>query len=105
MSAGAYPCLSTSRAACSPPDGAPAPDRVMVARDELERVRGAIEHLSDEHRETLLLAIAGELSYDEIATMLEIPVGTVKSRVARARRMLTSATTTRSERDDEEAAP
>jgi len=87
------------------PDDAPAPDRVMVARDELERVRDAIEHLSDEHRETLLLAIAGELSYDEIATMLEIPVGTVKSRVARARRMLTSATTTRSERDDEEVAP
>ncbi len=64
------------------------PDRVVAARDELSRVAAEIEALSPEHREALLMAIAGDLSYGDISEILGIPVGTVKSRVANARRRL-----------------
>jgi RNA polymerase sigma-70 factor (ECF subfamily) len=40
------------------------------------------------HREVLLLTFVQELSYQETATTLEIPVGTVKSRLSNARRAL-----------------
>lgn len=48
----------------------------------------ALLNLSADDRSTLLLTVWGELSYDEVATALDIPVGTVRSRIARARRQL-----------------
>jgi RNA polymerase sigma factor (sigma-70 family) len=69
-------------------DPGPTPDRVVAGRDELHRLAGGLRELSQEHRETLLLALAGDLSYPEIAEVLGVPVGTVKSRVAKARRQL-----------------
>jgi RNA polymerase sigma factor (sigma-70 family) len=69
-------------------DPEPSPDRVVAARDELQRVSGWLGELSTELRETLLLALAGDLSYPEIAEVLGVPLGTVKSRVANARRQL-----------------
>lgn len=46
----------------------------------------ALQRLRAGEREALLLLAWGELSYDEIAVALGVPVGTVKSRIARARR-------------------
>ena len=80
-------------------DTDPDPERIVASRDELDHVNARIEALSDEHREALLLSIAGDLSYAEIAELLQVPVGTVKSRVANARRNLGAA---RSESPDEE---
>lgn len=48
-------------------------------------VRQAFMQLSKDHRDVLALVDIGGFSYDETAKMLEIPVGTVMSRVARAR--------------------
>ncbi len=48
-------------------------------------VRRAIEQLDDAHREVLLLREYEQLSYDEIAALLRIPVNTVRSRLFRAR--------------------
>jgi RNA polymerase sigma-70 factor (ECF subfamily) len=56
-----------------------------VAREELAR---AFRQLAAAHREVLLLTFVQELSYQETATALAIPVGTVKSRVSNARRAL-----------------
>jgi RNA polymerase sigma-70 factor (ECF subfamily) len=50
----------------------------------------AVNHLSLEHRQILLLVSVEELSYREIADELEIPLGTVMSRLARARERLRS---------------
>ena len=50
------------------------PDRVVAARDELSRVGAAIEALSPEHRETLMMAIVGDLSYGEISEILGVPL-------------------------------
>lgn len=48
----------------------------------------ALGRLSLQDRETLLLVVWGELSYDETAAALSIPVGTVRSRISRARSAL-----------------
>jgi RNA polymerase sigma factor (sigma-70 family) len=48
----------------------------------------ALRRLSTADREALLLIAWGELSYDEAAQVLKVPVGTVRSRIARARRQL-----------------
>lgn len=53
-----------------------------------ERVLEAIDHLPHDFREVLALSDMEGLSYAEIAATLEIPVGTVKSRLFRARRLL-----------------
>ena len=49
---------------------------------ELDR---ALARLPTEHREILLLREIEDMSYDEIAEVLDISLGTVKSRIARAR--------------------
>ena len=49
-----------------------------------------LRRLSGEDRDALLLVVWGELSYEEAAAALEVPIGTVKSRIARARRVLGS---------------
>jgi RNA polymerase sigma-70 factor, ECF subfamily len=55
---------------------------------EREQVRAAIEQLPLEFREIILLREYEELSYQEIATLLNCPPGTVMSRLARARSRL-----------------
>lgn len=52
---------------------------------ELERVQSAMEQLPDDQRETILLIGVEGFSYDEAATILEVPMGTVRSRLSRAR--------------------
>ncbi len=64
------------------------PERVAAGRGQLAKVQAAIAALTPKLRDTLLLASAGDHSYDEIAAMLSVPVGTVKWRVAEARRIL-----------------
>ncbi|MGH6944289.1 MAG: sigma-70 family RNA polymerase sigma factor [Geminicoccaceae bacterium] len=51
-------------------------------------VQRAFERLSGEHRETLLLVAVEGLSYEEAAVIVEVPVGTVRSRLSRARAAL-----------------
>ena len=57
-------------------------------RLELERVDVAMEGLPEEQRSALLLVAIEGCSYAEVAEILDIPLGTVMSRVARARRSL-----------------
>ena len=58
------------------------------ARVELIEIMREIERLPAEQREVLLLAAVEELRYEEIATVLGIPIGTVMSRLSRARAKL-----------------
>lgn len=64
------------------------PERAALVRDEAQRVRRAIAALSPTLRDTLLLAASGEHTYEEIASMLGKPLGTIKWRVAEARRIV-----------------
>ena len=70
--------------------GAPGPEQAAVARDQARRVRRAIASLSPTLRDTLVLAASGEHTYEEIATLLGKPLGTIKWRVAEARRLVTA---------------
>ena len=55
---------------------------------ELSELLQQVGRLPVEQRETLMLAAVEELKYEEIATMLSVPVGTVMSRLSRAREKL-----------------
>jgi len=70
----------------------PSPERAAIARDACERTRRAIAGLSPTLRDTLLLAASGEHTYEEIGSLLGIPVGTVKWRVVEARRLVRART-------------
>jgi RNA polymerase sigma-70 factor, ECF subfamily len=59
--------------------------RAPELRSDLARVSDALQQLRPEHRELLMLVCVEELSYKEAAELLQIPMGTVMSRLARAR--------------------
>jgi RNA polymerase sigma-70 factor, ECF subfamily len=61
---------------------------LYVSKMEAEQVRAAIQKLSEEFREIILLREYEDLSYHEIAGILGCPVGTVMSRLGRARAKL-----------------
>jgi RNA polymerase sigma factor (sigma-70 family) len=62
------------------------PETILMNRSSIQRVQRAIEDLPAHYRETLLLCEVEEMSYQQIAEILSIPIGTVMSRLARARR-------------------
>lgn len=53
-----------------------------------QAILDALSHLSEEHQSVLLLISVEELSYAEVASVVGVPVGTVMSRLSRARRQL-----------------
>ena len=67
---------------------ATAPDKALERKEESQLLMRAIEQLPFGHRTILLLKEIEDLSYDEIAATLNLPLGTVKSRLARARKSL-----------------
>ena len=64
------------------------PDDISVTTEFIDRIGQGMEKLSAKHREILVLRNIKNLSYEEIAGILGISVGTVKSRIARARESL-----------------
>lgn len=63
---------------------APSPERVLVARTELQEVWSAVASLPQQQRAIFLLRFAEEMSLAEIATVLRLRVGTVKTHLFRA---------------------
>jgi RNA polymerase sigma-70 factor (ECF subfamily) len=68
-------------------DGERAEDR-LLREERATIVQRALSRLSDEHRTILVLREIEDYDYDEIARVLELPVGTVRSRLHRARLQL-----------------
>jgi len=65
-----------------------APDAQLLRKADHDMLKRAIEELPLEFRETLVLRELEKLPYKEIADMTDVPLGTVMSRLARARRQL-----------------
>lgn len=66
----------------------PEPDRVLAQKELADRLRGALERLPFEQRTAIVLREVDGLSYEEIAFSLGLAIGTVKSRLTRARQAL-----------------
>jgi RNA polymerase sigma-70 factor (ECF subfamily) len=64
------------------------PESILLQRSDWQVVERALEQLPVAYREVLLLCEVEEMSYQEISTTLAIPMGTVMSRLSRARRAL-----------------
>ncbi|GAB1487600.1 RNA polymerase sigma factor RpoE [Opitutaceae bacterium] len=64
------------------------PEDATVTQELVDRIAVGMEKLGAKHREILILRNVKNLSYEEIAVILGLSVGTVKSRIARAREAL-----------------
>lgn len=71
-----------------PADRSPNPEQGLLEESRRDHVRRAIARLEPEFRETLVLREIEGLSYKEIAAVLDVPAGTVMSRLSRARQRL-----------------
>lgn len=69
-------------------DPTPDPEMALIAKEQAEVLQRAVKSLPEAARAVLVLREYGELSYQEIAGVLEIPVGTVMSRLNYARNRL-----------------
>lgn len=74
--------------AAEPADPAPGPETSLAEAGRAQAVRDAIERLPAEFREALLLREMEGMPYKEIAYVLKAPIGTVMSRLSRARALL-----------------
>lgn len=71
-------------------DPGASPEEEAVSREQRRRLRSAIRDLPPEFRHAVVLRDLEGLSYDEIARVLKVPIGTVRSRIARGRAALLS---------------
>jgi RNA polymerase sigma-70 factor (ECF subfamily) len=66
-------------------DAEPTPEEHLIRLDNLAALNGALDQLQPALREVLLLCDVEELKYKDIALILDVPIGTVMSRISRAR--------------------
>jgi RNA polymerase sigma factor (sigma-70 family) len=70
------------------PDSSPGPEATLAQRQDLAALDGALNALPVRWRECLVLREVEALSYKEMARIMDVPIGTVMSRLARARQAL-----------------
>ncbi len=70
------------------PAAAETPETVLLARVDQQAIEKALEELPVKFREIILLCDVEEMTYQEIAATLAIPIGTVMSRLSRARKAM-----------------
>jgi RNA polymerase sigma-70 factor (ECF subfamily) len=84
----AWPIPAADEESLGPADESFDPERLAVRRADREMLRRALEELPPEFREVTVLREFEGLSYQQIAVVAGVPVGTVMSRLSRARRQL-----------------
>ncbi len=67
------------------PGNTPLPDAELERQEQTEQLMEALDRLSEEHRSILVLREMEEMDYDAISEILDLPIGTVRSRLHRAR--------------------
>lgn len=70
------------------PDDRPTPEEAAISKEERENLQLAMQSIEPEQRQILTLRVVNDLSYTDIAQVLGIREGTVKSRLSRARESL-----------------
>ena len=66
------------------------PSQLVEEQEQMQRLRVALHQLRDEEKEVFLLRQNGDLTYDEIAQLRNMPVGTVKTQMRSALQKLRS---------------
>ena len=84
----AGPSLNDEEVNIDVADTAATPHEAAEQQELRELIEEGLQALSPDHRQVLILREMHQLSYDEIAQSLDIDVGTVKSRISRARKQL-----------------
>ena len=69
-------------------DNKPTPDSVFMSKLRQKRIMEAINNLSPKFKEVIILCEIDDLSYEQIAEKLKVPIGTVKSRIYNAKKEL-----------------
>ncbi len=82
------PSLDDETVCADVADPAPTPEQAAERRELKAQIEAGLRTLSPEHRAVLILREMRQLSYDEIAEVLSLDLGTVKSRISRGRRQL-----------------
>ena len=82
------PSLDDETVSAEVPDPTPTPEKAVEQQELRRQIEAGLQTLSPEHREVLILREIQQLSYDEIADVLSLDLGTVKSRINRGRRQL-----------------
>jgi RNA polymerase sigma factor (sigma-70 family) len=77
--------LEDNPATLDTPDAGPTPEDILIRLDNQAALHAALEQLQPQLREVLLLCDVEEIKYKEIALILDVPIGTVMSRISRAR--------------------
>lgn len=88
LKSGATVSLDSEEGEAIQPMAAETPETLLLARANQEMVQDAIAELPVIFREVILLCEVEEMSYGEIAETISVPIGTVMSRLARARKAL-----------------
>jgi RNA polymerase sigma-70 factor (ECF subfamily) len=83
--------LDDDEAGLPEPVASATPESILMAGVDHEMIQSALEGLSVQFREVILLCDLEEMSYQEIAETLAVPVGTVMSRLSRARKAVRNA--------------
>lgn len=77
------------------------PEEAAIKKENIMMVREAIDSLKEDHKAIIILRDIKGYSYDEIADILEVSIGTVKSRIARARSQLKNSILEKREQNDD----
>ncbi|HKY09921.1 MAG TPA: sigma-70 family RNA polymerase sigma factor [Candidatus Binatia bacterium] len=70
------------------PDPQPGPESQILRKELDDQVTRMLRKLPDEFREPMVLVDMGDLSYEEVAAILACPIGTVRSRLSRGRKLM-----------------
>ena len=84
----AGPSFNDEAAAVDLPDETAHPHDTLERKELREQIEAGLQSLTPDHRQILILREMHQLSYDEIGNVLNLDVGTVKSRINRARKQL-----------------
>lgn len=84
----AGPSLNDEEARVEVRDPAPSPQERAEQTELREQIEAGLRTLTPDHRQVLILREMHQLSYDEISQVLDVDVGTVKSRINRGRKQL-----------------
>ena len=84
----AGPSLNDEETVIDVADDAPSPQERAEQAELREQIEAGLQALTPDHRQVLILREMHQLSYDEISQVLDVDVGTVKSRINRGRKQL-----------------